>query len=336
MTTTQYSLPRTILGKIHARTYLLYKPILRMLETRPIKSDFSLRVPFAHQNSPTKLTTAAVCHLFNIDLAEEIKGYLSNLPTGTGLFLTTDTQEKALFLKKCFEDWTVGTLEIRVVENRGRDIAPKYVACRDVLENFDLVLFVHSKKTASMNGAADWRKWLFQSLCGSRNIVDSILFVFNQRDDIGIVFPQNYPSLRRYMMWSGMFPLARKTAARLGFSLRRSAKLDFPAGSFFWARSKALRPILDLQLTIADFPPEAGQTNGTLAHVLERLVLHTCEFAGYRWIKTLASDYPEAPETIVTIDGRKDLDRFISDHSFSLLGSGSQPSLGPASHEGRI
>jgi lipopolysaccharide biosynthesis protein len=57
----------------------------------------------------------------------------------------------------------------------------------------------------------------------------------------------------------------------MGFDLSRVTSLDFPSGSMFWARPDALRPILDLGLTLDEFPEEAGQVDGTVAHAIERL-----------------------------------------------------------------
>ena len=56
---------------------------------------------------------------------------------------------------------------------------------------------------------------------------------------------------------------------------------SYPIGSFFWAKTEALRPVFDMKLKYEDFPKEAGQIDGTLAHALERAVAFVCKHRGY-------------------------------------------------------
>ena len=46
----------------------------------------------------------------------------------------------------------------------------------------------------------------------------------------------------------------------------------FPAGSMFWAQTRAFLPFLNLGITLKDFEPELGQSGGTLAHSIERML----------------------------------------------------------------
>ena len=93
----------------------------------------------------------------------------------------------------------------------------------------------------------------------------------------------------------------------------------------FWARSAALAPLLDLGLTFDDFPAEAGQTDGTLAHAIERLYLHSCERAGYGWLKIANPALYFDTDTIVPIRSAEDLDRYVAKHCFWLTGPNAPP-----------
>jgi lipopolysaccharide biosynthesis protein len=105
----------------------------------------------------------------------------------------------------------------------------------------------------------------------------------------------------------------------MGFTVSSDQFLDFASGSMFWARSAALRPVLDLRLRTTDFPPETGQIDGTTAHALERLLLYACEHAGFSWLKIANPSFFEDCATIVPIQSPAGLDVFMHTHCFRLL-----------------
>ena len=80
----------------------------------------------------------------------------------------------------------------------------------------------------------------------------------------------------------------------------------------FWARSAALQPLLDLNLSFEDFPDESGRIDGTLAHAIEHLYYFVCERAGFRWIKIAQPELFGDTPAIVLINSPTALDRFLA------------------------
>lgn len=107
--------------------------------------------------------TAAIIHIYYEDIAYEMLAYANNLPRGTDLFLSTDTQLKANRLSRIFEGYKFGAVEIRILPNRGRDIAPKLVGYRDVYDKYEYVLHLHSKKSAHNHKLGSWRTYLYET-----------------------------------------------------------------------------------------------------------------------------------------------------------------------------
>ncbi len=145
---------------------------------------------------------------------------------------------------------------------------------------------------------------------------------FARLPDLGMVVPQHFEPVRRWLDWNGNFADARALAARMGIALDPARALDFPSGSMFWARSAALRPLLDLGLSFEDFPKEGEQTDRTPAHAIERLFLYACERSGHTWLKIADPALHMDTRTIVRVGSPEDLVRFEAEHGIRLTGAG--------------
>ena len=75
-------------------------------------------------------------------------------------------------------------------------------------------------------------------------------------------------------------------ARRLGQAPEKIKQLTFIAGTMFFARTDALAPLLNMAIEDADFEPEGGQVDGTLAHALERAVSISCKTKSYDLVDT--------------------------------------------------
>ncbi|MQT14307.1 rhamnan synthesis F family protein [Segnochrobactrum spirostomi] len=244
---------------------------------------------------PAERRIGVVCHVFYPDVLPEILALTDAIPLRHRLFLSTDTTEKQAEIEHILAAHPGRTpVDLRLVPNRGRDIAPKYVAFADIYPHLDRVLFLHTKKSLHSRGGDEWRRALMSALVGSPATAASALAIFEAAPDVGIVYPARTGLGARAPRWDGNFAIARDAFARIGLALDPKTPLDFPSGSMFWARPAALQPILDLHLRLEDFQPEAGQIDGTLAHALERSVLVAAACAGFRGIKTIPAETASA------------------------------------------
>ena len=151
------------------------------------RSEFSLTVPFQYATNTrmTKLRVAAIFHIFYEELAIELRRYLKNIPVPADVYISTTNGEKKRIIEDVFSDWTLGTVDVRVTVNRGRDVAPTLVAFRQVMMLYDIVLHLHSKKSPQSDRLSAWRHYLFETLAGSPAIVNGVLGAFEENKNSG-------------------------------------------------------------------------------------------------------------------------------------------------------
>jgi predicted HAD superfamily hydrolase len=175
-------------------------------------------------------------------------------------------------------------LIIERVPNQGRDIAPMFCAFGSRLKNYSYIAHLHSKKSLYNNGATEgWREYLCSNLLGSESRIRRIFALMQGEAPCGIVYPQNYSLLPlQANTWLANKALGATWCARLGINKFPQGYFDFPAGSMFWVKGNALKPLFDTGITLGDFAEEAGQTDGTFAHCLERLLVLSSLRQGYK------------------------------------------------------
>lgn len=291
---------------------------------RSIDIDNSLSIPLpekTYNKCNGKRSIAVIAHIYYWELASEFKAYLSNIQHQVDLFITTCDKKSAAFITGVFADWSQGIVTVAVTKNRGRDIAPKLVGFKNIYSDYDYVLCIHGKRSDHASVLAQWRHFLLENMVGAPKVVDSILGLFDTFEDLGMVSAQHFEPMRHWTNWGGNFETAQTLAQRMGFKLNQKKPLDFPSGSMFWARTAAIRPLIDLGLDFADFPEEHGQVDGTLAHAIERLFFFVCESAGYKWLKVSRNGLYNDTPAIFECKSKTELTEYYDSKLFSLLSS---------------
>lgn len=241
---------------------------------------------------------AVIIHIFYPDLTEEIMAYVKNIPLKFGLFISTDTAEKAELIQKAINKSSTSALEttIKVSPNRGRDIAPMFIEFRDAFQNYPCFLHLHSKKSLHFKGQGDlWRQYLFNNLLGSTEIAESCLRILSS-PNIGVVYPDHFEPIKKFVGWGDNYELSKFLLKSSGININKQTISEFSAGSMLWSRSAAVKKILDLKLGYDDFVEKKGQVDGTLAHALERSFLLFAEGSGFQWVKTTLFAGTEQPK----------------------------------------
>lgn len=242
----------------------------------------------------------AVAHIFYADMAEEILERLSVLPKGYYLVATTSNEENQAQIRAVMERYGVEG-EVRVVaSNRGRDISAFLVDCNDVLASgkWDIVVKIHSKKSVQddYNAAQLFKTHLYDNLLNSRAHVANILAEFAAHPALGMVLAplphMGYPTMGH--AWFTNREPAQAVAKRLGINVPFDKDMPLATyGSMFIARPQALTKLVNAGFKPENFPVEGGYKDGSLAHVLERLMAYAALSEGFYVRPVLAPKWAE-------------------------------------------
>lgn len=229
------------------------------------------------------------CHLYNVFLYQEIYNYLKDFPQPFDLILTVCDSSKVNLLEKVFSSISnLKKLDIRVVPNRGRDVAPWLVSTRELQNQYDLFCHIHGKVSKHMNFGNRWREYLLENLISSRAAVN-IINIFCRRKEVGCVFPFIFPELAKLCVNGNINMSGMDGEEKMIQMICRKMRLPFPSrstllhscGTMLWYRPVALKPLFDLNWKVEDFPPEPIGVGGTIAHALERVPVWVCQAQGY-------------------------------------------------------
>lgn len=221
----------------------------------------------------------AVIHAWYPEVLGEILDRLKASGLDWRLFVTTTPDKSDAVRLAMARAGTDG--EIVTGENRGRDILPFLrLADRLLDEGVQVVLKLHTKRSLHRQDGETWRRELLHGLL-ERQRAQRMLQAFGDDASLGLVAADGHiQRLGHY--WGANRESSEYLVTRLGLPPLDLDNEHFIAGSMFWLRLDALRPLFDAHLGIDEFEAEAGQVDGTLAHAVERVFLLSARHAGYR------------------------------------------------------
>jgi lipopolysaccharide biosynthesis protein len=235
----------------------------------------------AHDGDPAPCDSrpCAIVHVWYVDVLDEIVAALRGSGMDWRLVVTTAPANADAVRARL--DTLSMPATIEVAENRGRDILPFLrVADRLLDEGVDTVLKLHTKRSAHRRDGDAWRREMLDRLLAPARAA-AIARAFADDAALGLVAAEGHVQPLDYY-WGANRDNVEYLATRLGMAAPDVARDRFVAGSMFWVRLEALRPLLDAHLDPWEFEDEAGQVDGTFAHAVERVIALASAAAGYR------------------------------------------------------
>ena len=236
-------------------------------------------------------------HVYYEQLLNKTLKRINKIPIKYDLYISTTSKEKKEFIENYIEKsekTTANKYEIKVYENKGRDVYPFIRQMRNHYKEYKYICHLHTKRSAhKLYLGSNWSEYLYNNLIGSKRIIFEILYDFEQNEKLGFIFPEPYYELIKGILEFNNLNIAlhKKNKNYMNDILKRifhkykvSDKLIFPIGDMFWAKTKAIYQIFNIRLK---FPKELGQTNETIIHAIERLWLYFVKLNGYLYKTTL-------------------------------------------------
>ena len=243
-------------------------------------------IPSFSGNYSIRFSVVVVICLYYRDTVDQYIEYIRQIPDEIDCLIVSSDDE---ILYK-IEDENLG-LNIKTLKkrNRGRDVSALLVAAREEILKYELFCFIHDKKAHYEVLKKDtdlWTHAMWDNLIGTCEMVKSNIHVFDD-DSIGLLcppevcgelIPQWYTET-----WGDDFENTVNIAKKLG--LERFPTIDeFPKAisTAFWARTKAMTKLFEIDWKYEDFPEEPLPYGGTISHAVEKVIGYVVEDAGYK------------------------------------------------------
>ena len=227
---------------------------------------------------------AVVLHLYFTETWPEFGERLKTLQTSPFDLFVTLPENNASFAEIIVK--TYPNVYILTVPNRGRDVLPfMQIAPLLLSHGYEYLLKLHSKKSAHRTDGSDWLSGMVRGLIPSDPAILRRLLETLDDSSTGIIGPQgqyvslpvNFNENKHYIS----LLLTEIRSQRISQHVSNSrGDFGFFAGTMFWARLDALRPIIGQNFTVKNFDPEKGQIDATFAHALERIFCLVPELDG--------------------------------------------------------
>ena len=244
-------------------------------------------------------------HIYFEDLIEECFNYVSNVPEYVDIFITTDKESKKIKIENKFSELK-NKVDIKIIENRGRDVSAFLVPNREEILKYDIACFAHDKKTKQLHPELKGEEFKYkclENILGNKNFVNNIINLFVENPRLGLLSPpapnhaEFYGNLGRE--WGENYDITVEFLKDLKIEINvdKGKAPIAPYGTMFWFRPKAMKKLLEKTWKYEDFPKEPNKIDGTMLHAIERAYPFVVQEAGFYSANVLNEDFTRVEMT---------------------------------------
>lgn len=234
---------------------------------------------------------AVIFHITYEHLVDDAMEYIKNIPEKIDLYITFKGETCGQALKNALREIGRKNFEMRYACERGRDLAALLITCKDVLEKYKYICFVHNNKTRNDLGpyiiGRTHMQERVEDVLGGRNQIDQILKLLAENRKLGVLMaPACYSGGQFNALkdtWVGNYEGTKQLGKRLKLNVEIAEdKYVYGQGGTFWCKTDALEKIFSAGWCEDDFPQESiVRVNYQIGHAIERIFTYVAQDAGF-------------------------------------------------------
>lgn len=244
------------------------------------------------QTAPVYPVKAALhIHVTSMDVLASILNMVCFNSLHPDIFVTSN--DPSIESKLRFEHDKRGLIlkDHLIVPRRGRDLAAFLLAFLNRIDDsYDICGHVHTNYQCGLANSSPglYQQFLLFNMIGidRYRMIDLIASKFSEEHSLGLVFPADPVCFASEASQATVQALAKH------LELPHTPQwLDYPAGSMFWVRTKAIRCYQRLNLNWNDYPSDLYTERALLANAIQRTLPLVIENAGLKILQTYLPEY---------------------------------------------
>lgn len=227
---------------------------------------------------------AVVLHIYYEDFVSKFHNAFMGVDFDFDLFITTPSDAVAAKAERLFKtNPSVKNIKIANVPNKGRNFGGFLVEFSNDLLEYDYVCHLHSKKSLySGTEQTHWAEYLLEYLARDKQVLRNMLNIFEGDKSVGIYYPTTFWNMPQWTChWLKNKGIGKQILGDWFDIEHKTDYFSYPAGGMFWAKTDAIRPLLEKTWSYEDFPDEPLPADGTVLHAIERILPIIADDRGY-------------------------------------------------------